>query len=143
LDLLDKALLRPGRFDRIIYTPAPDENSRLKILEVCTKNMNLSDEAKSFVPKLAQITTYYSGADLDNLCRESGMQAIREFFQTHPEDAKKIDYRIIVEKSHFDVSLKKIQPSLTEDVIQEYDKMAEEVSKRRAKIEAGSFSAYT
>jgi len=143
LDLLDKALLRPGRFDRIIYTPAPDEKSRLNILKVHTKNMHLSDEARDFLPKLAQITEYYSGADLDNLCRESGMQAIREFFQKHPEDAKKLDYLIQVEKSHFDISLKKIQPSLTQDVIQEYDKMAEEVSKRRAKIESSTFSAYT
>ncbi len=143
LDLLDKALLRPGRFDRIIYTPAPDEESRLKILHVHTKDMNLSPEVKEYLPKLAQITNHYSGADLDNLCREAGMQAIREFFRSNPEEANNPDHRIIVEKSHFDVSLKKIQPSLTEDVIKEYDKMAEEVSKRRTKIESRSFNAYS
>jgi transitional endoplasmic reticulum ATPase len=143
LDLLDKALLRPGRFDRIIYTPPPDEESRLKILGVHTKDMNLTDEARDFLPKLAQITTFYSGADLDNLCRESGMQAIRDFFRANPEEANNPEHRIQVEKYHFDISLKKIQPSLTEDTIKEYDKMAEEVSKRRAKIESHSFNAYS
>ncbi len=143
LDLLDKALLRPGRFDRIIYTPPPDEESRLKILGVHTKDMNLTDEARDFLPKLAQITAFYSGADLDNLCRESGMQAIRDFFRANPEEANNPDHRIQVEKYHFDIALKKIQPSLTEDTIKEYDKMAEEVSKRRAKIESHSFNAYS
>jgi len=143
LDLLDKALLRPGRFDRIIYTPPPDEESRMKILLVHTKDMHLSDEARDFLPHLARITNFYSGADLDNLCRESGMQAIREFFRANPEEANNPDHIIQVEKSHFDMSLKKIQPSLTEDTIKEYDKMAEEVSKRRAKIESRSFNAYS
>jgi transitional endoplasmic reticulum ATPase len=143
LDLLDKALLRPGRFDRIIYTPPPDEDSRLKILLVHTKDMNLTEEARAYLPKLAQITEFYSGADLDNLCRESGMQAIRDFFRNKPGEAKNKDHLILVEKSHFEISLVKIQPSLTEDLIKEYDKMAEEVSQRRAKIESRSFSAYT
>ncbi|MBN2155453.1 MAG: CDC48 family AAA ATPase [Candidatus Lokiarchaeota archaeon] len=143
LDLLDKALLRPGRFDRIIYTPAPDEDARFKILKVHTKDMNLTDEAIKFLPKLALITEHYSGADLDNLCRESGMQAIRDFFRSNPEDAQNPDRKILVEQHHFETSLKKIQPSLTEDVIKEYDKMADEVSKRRTKIETRSYSAYT
>jgi transitional endoplasmic reticulum ATPase len=143
LDLLDKALLRPGRFDRIIYTPAPDEDARLKILNVHTKNMNLSPEARAYLPKLAQITANYSGADLDNVCRESGMIAIREFFRSKPEEVNQPDHLIQVEKSHFDNALKKIQSSLTDDVIKEYEKMAEEVSKHRAKIESHSFSSYT
>ena len=75
--------------------------------------------------------------------RESGMQAVRELFRSNSEDVNKPDHRITVEKSHFDIALKKIQPSLTSDVIKDYDKMAEEVSIRRAKIESRSFSSYT
>jgi transitional endoplasmic reticulum ATPase len=74
-DILDPAMLRPGRFDRLIYVPAPDEDSRLEILKIYTKDMPLADDVD--LNRLAQETKGYSGADIASLCREAGMHVLR------------------------------------------------------------------
>jgi transitional endoplasmic reticulum ATPase len=74
-DILDPAMLRPGRFDRLIYVPAPDEDSRLEILKIYTKDMPLADDVD--LNSLAQETKGYSGADIASLCREAGMHVLR------------------------------------------------------------------
>jgi transitional endoplasmic reticulum ATPase len=74
-DIVDPAVLRPGRFDRLIYVPEPDEKARLEILKLYTKGMPL---AKGFdLQDLASRTKMYSGADLEGLCREAAMHALR------------------------------------------------------------------
>jgi len=67
-DLIDAALLRPGRFDKIVYVPPPDENGRIHLFKQCTKNMPLSKDVD--LNALARDTVLYSGADVVNLCRE-------------------------------------------------------------------------
>ena len=74
-DILDPAMLRPGRFDRLIYIPAPDEDARLEILRLYTRGMPLAPEVA--LPVLARATKGYSGADLAALCREAAMQVLR------------------------------------------------------------------
>lgn len=74
-DILDPAMLRPGRFDRLIYVPAPDEDSRLEILRIYTKDMPLAEDVD--IHSLAQETKGYSGADIASLCREAGMHVLR------------------------------------------------------------------
>ena len=74
-DILDPALLRPGRFDRFIEVPAPDEEGRKAILRIHTSKMALSEEAD--IDLLASITEGISGADLKAICTEAGMFAIR------------------------------------------------------------------
>jgi transitional endoplasmic reticulum ATPase len=74
--LLDQALLRPGRFDKLVEVPAPDEASRLAILQVHTKKMPLAKDVD--LRAIAKKTDGYSGADLEGLCREAGMVALRE-----------------------------------------------------------------
>jgi transitional endoplasmic reticulum ATPase len=74
-DILDPAMLRPGRFDRLIYVPAPDEDARLEILRIYAKGMPLADEVE--LPALARATKGYSGADLAAVCREAAMQVLR------------------------------------------------------------------
>jgi len=74
-DILDEALLRPGRFDRIIEVPLPDEKGREQILKIHTRNMKLSPTVK--LSEMASSTEGFTGADLRNLCTESGMYAIR------------------------------------------------------------------
>ena len=75
-DILDPALLRPGRFDRFIEVPLPNEDGRREILKIHTKNMSLDDEAD--IDLLAELTDDLSGADLKAVCTEAGMFAIRE-----------------------------------------------------------------
>ena len=74
-DILDPALLRPGRFDRFIEVPLPNEEGRREILKIHTKNMSFEEEAD--VEVLANLTDGFSGADLKAVCTEAGMFAIR------------------------------------------------------------------
>ena len=75
-DILDPALLRPGRFDRFIEVPIPNEDGRMEILKIHTRNMSLEEEVD--VRLVASLTEGASGADLKAICTESGMFAIRE-----------------------------------------------------------------
>jgi len=116
-DIVDPALLRPGRFDRLIYVPAPDEKTRLEILKVHTKGMPLKGVN---LEKLAKDTDGYSGADLEALSREAAMFALRE-----DPKAKEITSK------HFDKALKKIKPSIIEDSTAKYQKVVEDVKKNK------------
>jgi len=118
-DLVDSALLRPGRFDRLLYVIAPDLESRLKILDVHTREMPLANDVS--LKHVAQITEGYSGADLENVCREAGMQAIREKM----EDIDKIEYK------HFEFALSKINSTLPNEVIEKYEDMAKVITTSR------------
>ena len=106
-DIVDPALLRPGRFDRLVYVPPPDQRGRLEILKIHTKNMPLADDVD--LEEIAKITEGFSGADLEVLCREAGLYALREDI-----NAK------YVAKRHFEKALKKIRPSITQEMIRYY-----------------------
>ncbi|TFG25830.1 MAG: AAA family ATPase [Promethearchaeota archaeon] len=118
-ELVDPALLRPGRLDRLLYVTAPDLKAREGILKVHTKTMPLADNVS--IPHLAQVTEGYSGADLENLCREAGMQAIRELMN----DFEKIEYQ------HFEIALDRIKSTLSDSVIQRYEQMAKVITESR------------
>ena len=113
-DIIDTALLRPGRFDRIIYIPVPDKEARLKILKVHTRNMPLGSDVN--LEKLAERMENYVGADIENVCREAGMFAIRENSE-------------IVLMKHFEEALEKIPPSMTEESIKYYNAIGNLISK--------------
>ena len=81
-DMVDDALLRPGRFDRIIHVPAPTEASRQAILEIQMKRLPMEADASmnaALIEELVDETDDYSAADLVNLCREAGMVALRRY----------------------------------------------------------------
>jgi len=108
-DMVDTALLRPGRFDRQILVPPPDEKSRLKIFKIHTKNMPLY---KVDLKKLAKKTDGYSGADIEALCREAALNAMRENI-----NAKKVTMK------HFEKALEEIKPSITKEMIKYYQQI--------------------
>jgi transitional endoplasmic reticulum ATPase len=109
-DMLDPALLRPGRFDRLLLTPAPDRKSRVKIFEIHTKGMSLASNVS--ISQLAYDSDGFSGADIEGVCREAGMLALRENIK-----ATKVN------KKHFENAMKNIPPSITKDLIKHYDKI--------------------
>jgi len=74
-DVLDNALLRPGRFDRIVNVPLPDTSSRLSILNVHCKNKNISQDVDLL--KIAELTSGFSGAEIKNLMNEAAIFAVR------------------------------------------------------------------
>ena len=91
-DILDEALLRPGRFDRIIRIPLPDAKARLKILKIHSHAMSLTRNLS--LKKLVRETEGMSGADLRALCVEAGMHAI----QQEREKVCAADFRQALEK---------------------------------------------
>ncbi|XP_076983877.1 ATPase family gene 2 protein homolog B isoform X2 [Tamandua tetradactyla] len=100
-DVLDDALLRPGRLDKIIYIPPPDEKGRLSILKVCTKSIPVGPDVS--LEKLAAETCFFSGADLRNLCKEAALLALQE----NGLEAT------TVKQEHFLKSLRTVKPSLS------------------------------
>ncbi len=102
-DMLDPALMRAGRFDRVIEIPAPNEKGRYEIFKIHTQKMPL--DSKVNLKELARITEGYTGADIENLVREAGMVAIRE-------GAGKVTLK------HFEKSFKAVFPSIKKDDIE-------------------------
>jgi len=111
-DLLDPAILRPGRFDKVIYVPPPDEKSRYQILKIYTKKMPLAPDVS--LRDLAARTEWYSGADLAALCREAAMNALRRSL-----DAE------YVTRQDFEEALRTIKPSISPQLVKEYQRMSE------------------
>jgi len=91
-DMLDRAILRPGRFDRLIEVPMPDWDGRQRILEIHTRGMNLADSVD--LSTLAGETDGFSGAELASLATEAGMFAIRD----NRTEAHMIDFEDALEK---------------------------------------------
>jgi len=110
-DIIDPAVLRPGRFDRLIYVPPPDKEARLKIFQIHTRGMPLAEDVD--LTYLAETTKNYSGADIEAVCREAGMNALRRDI-----NAK------VVTMADFEKALEKVGPSLTEDMIKWYENFA-------------------
>jgi len=106
-DLLDPALLRPGRFDRIIKVPPPDRKARLEILKIHTRKVPLAPDVD--LEKLADMTNGFTGADLEALVREAVMLALREKLE-----AREVSMKYFLE------ALKVVKPSLSEDVMEKY-----------------------
>ncbi len=109
-DLIDRAMLRAGRFDRFVFIEAPDVEGREAIFKIYTKNMPLDDDVD--IKRLVTETEYYVGGDIEALCREAGMRALRENM-----DIEKVSW------CHFEDALKTIHASVTPDDLEEFKKM--------------------
>ena len=102
-DMVDPAVLRPGRFDRLIYVPEPDEKSRLRIFKIYTKDMPLAKDVD--LNPLTTMTKYYSGADIESFCREAAMHTLRRDI-----NAKEVTMK------DFQDALKELGPSVSPDM---------------------------
>lgn len=113
-NLIDPAVLRPGRFDRLIYVPEPDEKSRLQILKLYTTTMPLSKDVD--LNQIAIATKYYSGADLENICREAAMHTLRRDINAAEVTMK-----------DFQDALKEVGPSVSPDMEKWYKNFMQQV----------------
>ncbi|XP_068131501.1 ATPase family gene 2 protein homolog B [Hyperolius riggenbachi] len=111
-DVLDDALLRPGRLDKLLYIPPPDEKARLAILKICTRNVPLHSDV--CLEDLATATSFYSGADLQNLCKEAALVALHES-QLQASCVKQED---------FQKALASLPPSLNASYLLAYKKLS-------------------
>ncbi|MDP2730173.1 MAG: CDC48 family AAA ATPase [Dehalococcoidales bacterium] len=118
---LDPALRRPGRFDREIAISIPDQRGRLDILSIHTRGMPLAQDIS--LERLSQITHGFVGADLEALCRESAMNALRKIMPGIDFQLDQIPYETIlkleVTMADFIEALKEIEPSAIREVFVE------------------------
>jgi len=115
-DIIDPALLRPGRFDRILYVPPPDRESRIQIIKIHTKKKPLAEDFN--VEDLADKTDGYTGADIASLSSAAVMLALREHITKYPDskEAEKQAKDLKINMNHFDDAMKKIRPLSKQEV---------------------------
>ncbi len=113
-DMVDSAVLRPGRFDRLIYVPEPDDKSRLQIFKIYTKGMPIAKDVD--LNQLSAVTKYYSGADIESLCREAAMHALRRDVNSQE-----------VAMKDFQDAMKEMGPSITPDMEKWYKSFMQQI----------------
>ncbi len=119
-DIIDPALLRPGRFDELIMVPVPDLESRRKIFQVHLQKMPLANDVD--LDELILQTEQYTGADIAALGRKAGRMALREDMQSQA-----------VSQKHFVAAIQEIGPSVTPDTMKYYTKMGTELRKKASR----------
>lgn len=113
-DILDKALIRPGRFDRLIYIPPPDIEARKEIFTINISKMNVESEIN--IDELSENTEQFSGAEINLICREAGMNAItRDLFNP------------IISQEDFSHGINLIKPIITKEMIEYFKGFSEKV----------------
>ncbi|MBT4166387.1 CDC48 family AAA ATPase [archaeon] len=127
-DMLDAALLRPGRFDRILLVGSPSKEGREKIFKIHTKNMPLAKDVK--VDKIIEMSEGYVGADIESMVREAAMLALRESIGSKE-----------VKMKHFEEALKKVGGSVSKADIDKYRRIETDYLKS-AKAALETPSAY-
>jgi len=132
-DILDPALMRPGRFDRIVYVPVPEKEGREKILEIHTKKMKENGVLDKSVDlsKLAEETEGYTGADIESLVREAAMLALRADINSEK-----------ITKKHFDKAMEKVLPSVSKNDQERYKQVEKRYLKSARAALADSSASY-
>jgi transitional endoplasmic reticulum ATPase len=129
-DLIDPALLRSGRFDRLVMVGATLADGREKIFQIHTKGIPLDSDVD--IKELATITEGYVGSDIESICREAAMLSLRENFDNEK-----------VSKRHFLSAMEKVKPTVNEDMIDFYNRVQEKLKGGSIrKTDAGSFTGY-
>src|SRR6056297_255464 len=124
-DLIDSALLRPGRLDRHVHVPVPDEEARPAIFAVHTRDKPLADGVD--LNSLARRTDGYVGADIEAVCREASMAATREFINSvDPDEMDDTIGNVRISKDHFEHALEEVNPSVTTETREQYEELEEE-----------------
>lgn len=121
-DIVDPAILRPGRLDRLLMVPRPDEEARREIFKIHTRDVPLEEDVD--LEELADKTEGYSGADIKAICREAALEALRK-----DKEADKVG------KKHFEEALKEVRSSLSEETEELYEEFEE---RRKGKLAAES-----
>ena len=127
-NLIDPALLRPGRLDELIYVSVPDAVGRKRILEIHTEKMPLADDVD--LGKIADKADRFTGADLEDLTRRAGMNALRRSLSVEK-----------VTKADFDAALEETRATVTPEMEKDYEKIAGEIKQKAAALNPIGFIA--
>ncbi|MEM4480174.1 MAG: CDC48 family AAA ATPase [Candidatus Bathyarchaeia archaeon] len=124
-DIIDPALLRPGRFDKLLYVPPPDFEARKEILRIHLRKKPLAEDVN--IDEIAKRTEGYTGADLAAVCNTAVMLAIREHILANKnlEDAKKNVKNVKIYRRHLEEALKKVKP-ISQKELEMYKRISEE-----------------
>jgi transitional endoplasmic reticulum ATPase len=127
-DIIDAALLRPGRFDRLLYVPPPSKESRIQIFKIHTSKKPLADDVD--IVSLANQTEGYTGADIAALASAAVMLALREHIAKYkdPKQADRAKGELKIHMKHFEEAMKKIRP-LSKQEIDTYRNISEQFGK--------------
>jgi transitional endoplasmic reticulum ATPase len=124
-DMLDEALLRPGRLDRMIYVPPPDREGRKKIFEVYLRNREILANDVD-IDELVERTEGYVGADIEALVREAKISAMREFIamtaKKSEEERRQAVGNVMITKKHFEDALSRVRGTLDLDRLEEAER---------------------
>ena len=133
-DIVDPALLRPGRFDRMLLVPPPDLEARKQIFRIHTKKTPLADDVK--LDELARKTEGYTGADIASICNTAVMLSIKEHIgkAKDPEDAKKRAKGLKVAKRHYDEAMQKVKPISSQE-LRMYERFSQQFADTKASIQ--------
>ncbi|MDD1645281.1 MAG: CDC48 family AAA ATPase [Methanomicrobiales archaeon] len=144
-DMIDPALMRPGRLDRVIYVPPPDAESRQKIFEVYLRNADAILAGDLKIPDLVAKTDGYVGADIEALVREAKLGAMREFITAmagkSDQERKDAAVNIRITKHHFEEALGRVKGSLDADTLEEHERRSWEMiynAEQRKLLEAAA-----
>jgi len=126
-DIVDPALLRPGRFDRLLYVPPPGLEARKQIFKIHTRKTPMMPEVN--LDDLAKMTDGYTGADIASVSNTAVMLALKEHIMKskNPEEAKKTAKTVKVSRRHFQEALEKIKPISSQE-LQAYQRFAQQFS---------------
>ena len=125
-DLIDTALLRPGRLDRQVHVPVPDVEGRRRIFDVHTRDKPVAEDVD--LGWLASRTDGYVGADIESVCREASMAASREFIDSvGPEEIDDSVDNVRISRAHFEEALEEVGPSVDQETKERYEDLRSEI----------------
>jgi len=125
-DMIDSAILRPGRLDQLLYVPLPTPESRVKILKTCSRKIPLDKDVNLEEIALSNNCNGFSGADLNLLVREAGQCCVEEAIRENIDDDK-----MVVKKKHFEEALKRVNRSVSLKQEQHYDNIKKKIENMR------------
>merc|ERR1712022_94619 len=151
-DIIDTALMRPGRLDQLIYIPMPDLESRQAILKATLRKSPVSPEVP--LDYLATHLDKFSGADITEICQRAAKYAIRESIEKdierrraaeaageeYDEDADDVDDVPEITKSHFEMAMSEARRSVSDADLQKYGQFAQTLQQQRGQILGGASS---
>mmetsp|Transcript_21923 Transcript_21923/g.60963 ORF Transcript_21923/g.60963 Transcript_21923/m.60963 type:complete len:852 (+) Transcript_21923:160-2715(+) len=130
-ELIDPAMMRPGRLDKLLYVPLPEAADRISILKALGAKVKLGDDVN--IEKIAgsQRANGYSGADCAALLREAGLAVIKEHALSDDDDGKKVE--MCIHSRHFDEAFRAVMPSVSKKDQKRYDRIRDRMASARTR----------
>ena len=127
-DLIDKAFMRPGRLDSVLYVPLPDIHTRYEIFRIRTGKMSVNHCVQQSLQSLAERTESYTGAEITAVCQEAGLLALESDINCKE-----------VESKHFDTALEVVKPRISPKMIESYEEFGKQFKENINKINENLF----